>query len=86
MPPKRVVKDSRGNRYTAEDKKYFAKYISWALQDDPSLTKGDLIARLAEKVRKLFPKYRYGVCFEAFTGPAPHNRVLGFLLGSGSIS
>jgi hypothetical protein len=86
MPPKRVVKDSRGNRYTAEDKKYFAKYISWALQGDPSLTKGDLIVRLAEKVRRLFTEYRHDVCSEAFTGPAPHSRVLGFLLDSGSIS
>ncbi|KAI0307696.1 hypothetical protein B0F90DRAFT_1676321 [Multifurca ochricompacta] len=38
------------NRYTIEDKKYFSKYISWALQADPLLTKSDLIARLAEKV------------------------------------
>ena len=51
--PTKVVKGVRGNRYTAEDKKYFAKYISWALQDDPSLTKWEIIARLAEKVRGL---------------------------------
>ncbi|KAH9982354.1 hypothetical protein BGW80DRAFT_1262927 [Lactifluus volemus] len=50
MPPKKVVKGPRGNRYTTEDKKYFAKYISWALQVDPTLTKNDLITRLAEKV------------------------------------
>ncbi|KAI0257672.1 hypothetical protein BJV78DRAFT_1090033, partial [Lactifluus subvellereus] len=50
IPPTKVVKGARGNRYTLEDKKYFAKYLSWALQFDPSLTKSDLIARLAEKV------------------------------------
>ena len=50
MAPTKVVKGVRGNRYTAEDKKYFAKYVSWALQDDPSLTKGEIIARLAERV------------------------------------
>ncbi|KAI9461000.1 hypothetical protein BJY52DRAFT_1261678 [Lactarius psammicola] len=50
IPPTKVVKGVRGNRYTAEDKKYFAKYISWALQNDPSLTRGELIAKLAEKV------------------------------------
>jgi hypothetical protein len=85
-PPKKVVKDSRGNRYTAEDKKYFAKYISWALQAEPSLTKTDLIARLAERVRRLFPTCGYGVCLETFTGPTPHSRILEFLLDSGPIS
>ncbi|KAH9037206.1 hypothetical protein EDB84DRAFT_1477015 [Lactarius hengduanensis] len=50
LPPTKVVKVVRGNLYTAEDKKYFAKYISWAIQNDPSLTKGEIIARLAERV------------------------------------
>ncbi|KAH9009559.1 hypothetical protein EDB83DRAFT_2453145 [Lactarius deliciosus] len=50
LPPTKVVKVVRGNLYTAEDKKYFVKYISWAIQNDPSLTKGEIIARLAEKV------------------------------------
>ncbi|KAH9984645.1 hypothetical protein BJV74DRAFT_848008 [Russula compacta] len=51
-PPTKIVKTprGRGNNYTVEDKKYFAKYISWALQVDPSLTKGELIAKLAENV------------------------------------
>jgi hypothetical protein len=47
------VKGIRGNRYTAEDKKYFAKYVSWALEKDPSLTKSEIVSRLAEKVRIL---------------------------------
>jgi len=47
------VKGVRGNLYTTEDKKYFAKYIPWAVQNDPSLTRGEIIARLAEKVRRL---------------------------------
>lgn len=53
LAPTKVVKGIRGNRYTAEDKKYFAKYVSWALQDDPSLTRTEIVARLAEKVRRL---------------------------------
>lgn len=52
-PPTKVVKGVRGNRYTAEDKKYFAKYVSWALKNDPSLLKSEIIAALAEKVRRL---------------------------------
>jgi hypothetical protein len=46
------VKSPQGNLYTVEDKKYFSKYISWALQDDPLLTKAELIEKLAENVRK----------------------------------
>ncbi len=53
VPPTKVVKGVRGNRYTAEDKKYFAKYVPWALQNDPFLTRGELVARLAENVRTL---------------------------------
>jgi len=49
-PPTKVVKSARGNLYTAEDKEYFEKYISWALQADPLLTKNEIIAKLAENV------------------------------------
>jgi hypothetical protein len=52
IPPTEVVKTVRGNLYTVEDKKYFAKYISWALHVDPFLTKSNLIAKLAENVRE----------------------------------
>jgi hypothetical protein len=52
IPPTKVVKSPQGNLYTVEDKKYFSKYISWALQDDPLLTKAELIEKLAENVRK----------------------------------
>jgi len=50
IAPTKVVRSARGNLYTVEDKKYFAKYISWALQVNPSLTKSELIAKLAENV------------------------------------
>jgi hypothetical protein len=50
-PPTKVIKSARGNLYTAEDKEYFEKYISWALQADPLLTKNEIIAKLAENVR-----------------------------------
>ncbi|KAF8507208.1 hypothetical protein F5888DRAFT_1602957 [Russula emetica] len=50
IPPTKVVKSPQGNLYTVEDKKYFSKYISWALQDNPFLTKSVLIERLAENV------------------------------------
>jgi len=59
-PPTKVVKSVRGNLYTVEDKKYFAKYISWALQVDPSLTKTKLVAKLAENVRESFVKLDSG--------------------------
>ena len=52
IPPTKVVKSPQGNLYTVEDKKYFAKYISWALQGDPLLTKSELIEKLAENVSK----------------------------------
>jgi hypothetical protein len=52
IPPTKVVKSPQGNIYTVEDKKYFAKYISWALQSDPLLTKAELVEKLAENVRK----------------------------------
>ena len=52
IPPTKIVKSPQGNIYTVEDKKYFAKYISWALQKDPLLTKSELIEKLTENVRK----------------------------------
>jgi hypothetical protein len=52
IPPTKVVKGLQGNLYTVEDKKYFSKYISWALQDNPFLTRSRLIEKLAENVRK----------------------------------
>jgi hypothetical protein len=52
IPPTKVVKSPQGNLYTVEDKKYFSKYISWALQGDPLLTKSELMEKLAENVRK----------------------------------
>ncbi|KAI9513044.1 hypothetical protein F5148DRAFT_1158298 [Russula earlei] len=50
VPPTTIVKTVRGNQYTIEDKKYFAKYISWALHTNSSLTKSELIVKLAENV------------------------------------
>jgi hypothetical protein len=55
-PPTEVVKSSKGNLYTVEEKKYFSKYISWALHVDPLLTRSQLIEKLAEKVRELIMK------------------------------
>jgi len=60
IPPTKVVKSVRGNLYTVEDKKYFAKYISWALHVDPFLTKGNLIAKLAENVREFLVNVESG--------------------------
>jgi hypothetical protein len=50
-PPREVAKSTKGN-LTVEEKKYFSKYISWALQVDPLLTKSELIEKLAENVRE----------------------------------
>lgn len=52
IPPTKIVRGRQGNAYTIEDKKYFSKYISWALQGNPLLTKRELIEKLAENVRK----------------------------------
>jgi hypothetical protein len=60
IPPTKVVKSARGNLYTVEDKKYFAKYISWVSQHDPFLTKGQIIAKLAENVCESFVKLESG--------------------------
>ena len=85
IPPTKVVKSARGrgNLYTVEDKKYFAKYISWALHVDPLLTKSNLIAKLAENVRKLIVNIE--LRFEPCTGAAPSCRVLGCLLDPRSV-
>lgn len=50
-PPTKVVRGANGNRYTQEDKSFFIKFILWELQKDPNLTKHELCAKLAEKVR-----------------------------------
>jgi len=60
IPPTKVVKCVRGNLYTVEDKKYFAKYISWASQHDPFLTKSQIIAKLAENVGGPFVELESG--------------------------
>lgn len=70
-PPTKVVTAPKGNRYTIEDKKYFSKYISWALQNDPSLTKGELVEKLAENVRKLILKPELG--FSLRFSQVPHH-------------
>jgi hypothetical protein len=46
------VGSPKGNLYTLGEKKYFSKYISWALQVDPLLTKSELVKKLAENVRE----------------------------------
>lgn len=72
-PPTKIVKPprGRGNLYTVEDKKYFAKYMSWALHVDPSLTKGELIAKLAENVRG--PFVELGPGFDYCPPQVPHH-------------
>lgn len=50
-PPTDIAKSLKGN-LTVEEKKYFSKYISWALQVDPSLAKSELVEKLAENVRE----------------------------------
>jgi hypothetical protein len=85
LAPTKVVKGIRGNRYTAEDKKYFVKYVSWALQDDPSLTKSEIIARLAERVRGLQNSGDW-IRYETCIGAASYSQFLGLLLGPGWFS
>ncbi|KAG5715650.1 hypothetical protein E4T56_gene488 [Termitomyces sp. T112] len=49
-PPTVVIPHrGRGNKYTPEDRDFFLKFISWRLKGDPSLTRNDLCAMLAEK-------------------------------------
>lgn len=85
-PPTEVVKSSMGNLYTVEEKKYFSKYISWALHLDPLLTKSELVRKLAEKVRKPIMEPEFGVQPVLFIGAPPYSQLLEFLLGSGSVS
>ena len=60
-PPTEVVRSLKGNLYTVEEKKYFSKYISWALQVDPLLTKSELVEKLAEKVCESVTKPETGL-------------------------
>lgn len=49
-PPNIVVPHrGRGNKYTPEDREFFLKFIAWRLKGDPTLTRNDLCALLAEK-------------------------------------
>jgi len=50
-PPTKLQLGTHGNRYTAEDREYFIKFITWRLNQSPSLTKRQLCDQLAEKVR-----------------------------------
>jgi hypothetical protein len=85
-PPTEVVKSTMGNLFTIEEKKYFSKYISWALHLDPMLTKSQLTKKLAEKVRKPIMKPGFGVQPVLFIGAPPYSQLMEFLLGSGSVS
>ncbi|KAG5653342.1 hypothetical protein H0H81_000964 [Sphagnurus paluster] len=50
-PPTIVIPHrGRGNKYTPQDRDFFLKFISWRLKGDPTLTRNDLCALLAEKV------------------------------------
>lgn len=49
-PPTKLQLGAHGNRYTAEDRQYFIKFITWRLNQNPSLTKKQLCDQLAEKV------------------------------------
>jgi hypothetical protein len=49
-PPTTIIPQGRGNKYTAEDREFFLKFISWRLKRDPTLNRNDLCAQLAEKV------------------------------------
>ena len=75
-----------GNLFTVEEKKYFSKYISWALHLDPMLTKSQLTKKLAEKVRKPIMKPEFEVQPVLFIGAPPYSQLMEFLLGSGSVS
>ena len=49
-PPRHIVPQGRGNKYTPEDRDFFVRFISWRLKGNPSLTRMDLCEQLAEKV------------------------------------
>ncbi|KAG6832279.1 hypothetical protein H0H92_003512 [Tricholoma furcatifolium] len=48
-PPTVVIPQGRGNKYTPEDREFFLKFIAWRLKGDPSLSRLELCALLAEK-------------------------------------
>ncbi|KAF8078768.1 hypothetical protein FPV67DRAFT_1466387 [Lyophyllum atratum] len=49
-PPSIIIPHrGRGNKYTPEDRDFFLKFIAWRLKGDPTLTRHDLCALLAEK-------------------------------------
>lgn len=49
-PPTKVVAGTNGNKFTAEDKRFFIEHIMYELSRDPSLTKSNLCTSLAQKV------------------------------------
>ena len=49
-PPRHIVPQGRGNKYTPEDRDFFIRFISWRLKSNPGLTRVDLCDQLAEKV------------------------------------
>jgi hypothetical protein len=77
-PPRHIVPQGRGNKYTPEDRDFFIRFISWRLKFNPSLTRVDLCEQLAEKVGAQI--YRF---FLVMTVPRlhtiPHNH--GHLIG-----
>ncbi|KAF8745117.1 hypothetical protein AX14_010581 [Amanita brunnescens Koide BX004] len=48
-PPRHIVPQGRGNKYTPEDRDFFIRFISWRLKGNPCLTRMDLCEQLAEK-------------------------------------
>jgi hypothetical protein len=52
-PPTKLVALKRGYKFTTEDQEYFHKFISWRLQQNPSLTRQEICELLAVKVRTL---------------------------------
>ena len=51
-PPANPVPSSRGRgfAFTEDDKKYIIKYARYRLQQDPSMSRSDICAEIAEKV------------------------------------
>jgi hypothetical protein len=85
LPPTKVVKGFRGNRYTAEDKKYFSKYVSWALEMILLSRRVKLLPNLQK--RYVDSEFRWlGSMCEPCIGTTPYSQFLGFLLGPGSYS
>ncbi|KAF8634397.1 hypothetical protein AX15_000852 [Amanita polypyramis BW_CC] len=48
-PPRQIVPQGRGNKYTSEDREFFIKFISWRLRGNPNLTRMGLCEQLSEK-------------------------------------